>query len=305
MNIGQTDPRVRYITRGAGLTSFLTDSENVIVLSRRVQSAQSRDPLPAEQTVVRLKLDGARPSETFEGLEKSQAISNYFIGNDPSKWVTNVPRFREIRAAADPIPASIWSITETAGNWSMTFVSNPATIRIKFGFSIRAQKPRQWTLRKISSSKRRWEVSTQRKPIAYQEIGGKRREVKASYSVREGKIRFTLGAWDRNRELIIDPILEYSTYLGGRGDDFGYGIAVDLAGEAFVVGSTTSPDFPQANPLQGVSFGNPTAFVTKFNSTGTAPPPFHISGRRRRQRPSGRNCRGQYRERLYHRKYKQ
>ena len=98
LNVGQTDPRVRYITRGAGLTSFLTDVENVIVLTRRAQSARSRDPLPVEQTVVRLKFDGARPSKTFEGLEKSQAISNYFIGNDPSKWVTNVPRFREIRA---------------------------------------------------------------------------------------------------------------------------------------------------------------------------------------------------------------
>ena len=111
---------------------------------------------------------------------------------------------------------------------------------------------------------------TQRKPVAYQEIDGKRREVKASYSVREGKIRFTLGAWDRNRELIIDPILKYSTYLGGKNDDFGFGIAVDSTGEAFVVGSTTSIDFPLANPLPGANPGFPTAFVTKLNSTGSA-----------------------------------
>ncbi len=268
-NTGQSDPRVRFISRGSGLTSFLTDTENVIVLKRRAKSAQSREPLPVEEAVVRLKLDGARPPETFAGLEKSQGISNYFIGNDPSKWVTDVPHFQEIRASA--IYPGI----------DLVYYGNGR--QLEYDFRVRpGADPNQ--IRLLYSGTKAPAVDaqgnliletplgslTQRKPVAYQEIDGKRREVKASYSVRGGKIRFNLGAWDRNRELIIDPILEYSTFLGGNGDDFGYGIAVDSAGEAFVTGSTSSSDFPTTSAFQALASGFQPAFVTKFNSTGTA-----------------------------------
>jgi hypothetical protein len=64
--------------------------------------------------------------------------------------------------------------------------------------------------------------------------------------------------------------LVYSTYLGGSGDDFGDGIAVDGAGNAYVTGSTDSTDFPTANPLQATCAGVSDAFVTKLNAAGNA-----------------------------------
>ena len=100
-NRGQTDPRVYFLTRAAGMTSFLTDRENVIVLSRRKNIHDARNPQTTpeiEQTVVRMKLDGAMAPRGFEGLDKLESISNYFIGNVPSKWVTNVPNYRKVRA---------------------------------------------------------------------------------------------------------------------------------------------------------------------------------------------------------------
>ena len=72
----------------------------------------------------------------------------------------------------------------------------------------------------------------QRKPLVYQEINGERREVQASYSVRAGKVEFALANWDCKRDLVIDPVLEYSTYLGGTGTDQAFSIAVDSSGAA-------------------------------------------------------------------------
>jgi hypothetical protein len=79
-----------------------------------------------------------------------------------------------------------------------------------------------------------------------------------------------VGAYDPSRPLTIDPSLSYSTYLGGNGDDEGFGIAVDAAGNAYVTGDTSSPNFPTANPLQPGNGGGSDAFVAKLNPTGSA-----------------------------------
>src|SRR5215471_4074165 len=78
-NLGQTDPQVRFLTRAAGMTSFLTDRANVMVLSRRKPFPGANDPDKTpqiEQTVIRMKLDGAKAPQSFEGLEKLESISN-------------------------------------------------------------------------------------------------------------------------------------------------------------------------------------------------------------------------------------
>ena len=86
-NVGQFDPQVRYVTRGAGHTVFLTDTEAVMVMSRKDLSA-----------VVRMKLVGARQPAQWAGLEKLPGISNYFLGNDPKKWHTDVPNYARVEA---------------------------------------------------------------------------------------------------------------------------------------------------------------------------------------------------------------
>jgi hypothetical protein len=100
-NLGQTDPQVRFLTRASGMIAFLTDRENVMVLSRRKDTPDPRDPHKTpeiERTVVRMKLEGARSPQRFEGLDKAESISNYFIGNDPSKWRPNIPNYRKVHA---------------------------------------------------------------------------------------------------------------------------------------------------------------------------------------------------------------
>ena len=116
----------------------------------------------------------------------------------------------------------------------------------------------------------------QHKPIAYQEINGERKEVAANYKIQNPKskiqnrnVGFQIGEYDANQPLIIDPVLSYSTYLGGGADTFGTSIAVDASGSAYITGSTNALDFPTVNPFQSTTNGQ-AGFVTKLNPSGTA-----------------------------------
>ena len=115
----------------------------------------------------------------------------------------------------------------------------------------------------------------QRKPVIYQEVSGRRGEVSGGYVIKDGqRVGFHVAAYDTNRPLVIDPVLVYSTYLGGSGDDRGQGIAVDAAGNAYVTGFTVSTDFPTTLGAFQTTFGGAVdgvdAFVTKLNPTGSA-----------------------------------
>src|SRR6187549_3005616 len=92
-NLGRSDARVRFLTRAEGMTSFLTDSENVIVLSR------PKGKSAFEQAVVRMKFEGGRVPRRFDGLDKAESVSNYFIGSDPSKWRSGVPHYTRVKAS--------------------------------------------------------------------------------------------------------------------------------------------------------------------------------------------------------------
>jgi hypothetical protein len=119
-------------------------------------------------------------------------------------------------------------------------------------------------------------VVRQPKPFAYQEVAGARREVEAGYEVgADGRVRFAVGGYDPAHTLVIDPVLQYSTYLGGSGTDEGHGIAVDSSGSAYVCGHTRSANFPTANALDATLNGGGStftsdAFVAKLNPAGTA-----------------------------------
>jgi hypothetical protein len=105
------------------------------------------------------------------------------------------------------------------------------------------------------------------KPMAYQMMAGRRVAVEARYTLAGGdRVSLTLGRYDAAETLIIDPVLGYSTLLGGRGFDIGRGIAVDGLGNVYLTGSTSSADFPLAHPLATKSAlrGSANAFVIKL-----------------------------------------
>ncbi|MGH2543353.1 MAG: SBBP repeat-containing protein, partial [Ardenticatenaceae bacterium] len=109
----------------------------------------------------------------------------------------------------------------------------------------------------------------ERVPVAWQEIHGQRVAIDVGYALAaDGSIGFALGVYDPTYPLTIDPALVYSTYLGGNGGDLGNGIAVDSAGNYYLIGTTSSVNFPTANPLQGELSAYSDAFVTKLNAAG-------------------------------------
>jgi hypothetical protein len=176
-NLGQTDPQVRFLTRAAGMTSFLTDRENVMVLSRRKDTPDASDPDKTpeiEETVVRMKLDGAKAPRSFDGLEKLEAISNYFIGNIPSKWVTNVPNYRKVRAAG-VYPGIDLVYYGDGRKLEYDFVvrpgANPGIIRLAYEGADSMTPDQEGNLLIATGG----DTLLQRKPLVYQEVNGERR----------------------------------------------------------------------------------------------------------------------------------
>src|SRR6266498_3219904 len=108
------------------------------------------------------------------------------------------------------------------------------------------------------------------KPVAFQHFEGRRKDVSVRYVLKGHRVSFRLGAYNPHLPLVIDPVLVYSTPLGGSAGEFATGIAVDGSGNTYLTGQTQSVDFPTSNPIQSGFGGTADAFVVKLNSTGTA-----------------------------------
>jgi hypothetical protein len=285
-NKGQTDAQVEYMARGNGYTLFLT--ANDAVFSLRSSSAASRTstirrctelqaknlPKPRDihkdsTAVVRMQLAGANSLAKVSGSGQLPGTSNYFIGNDPSKWQKDVAHFARV-SYQDVYPGINLAFHGAQRQVEFDFVvaaaANPAPIGFHF---TGAQHIKTDDSGNLVVSSAAGDVLLH-KPVAYQEQNGQRQPVNAQFVLKaNNQVSFDIGNYDHNRALIIDPSVsyEYSTYLGGSSDDEGQGIAVDSTGAAYITGETASTNFPGAsNSLIGTA-GN--AFVTKISPDGS------------------------------------
>src|SRR3989475_8604880 len=276
-NDGQADPQVKFLSRGRGYTLFLTSTEAVLVL-REGESVRSvaGGPPPAKRekgkalrgTVLRMRFVGANPVPAVAGVGELPGKSSYFVGNDPKKWRANVPTYAKVEYR-DVYPGVNLVYYGNQRQLEYDFVvspgADPKAIPLAFdgvdGVAIDGLG--DLVLRADGGEVRL------RKPVVYQEQRGQRAVIPTRYVLKaERQVAFEVGAYDAMKPLIIDPVLAYSTYLGGTGGDQGSGIAVDVAGNAYVTGSTGSSDFPRT--AGAVGGGGVDAFVTKLNPTGTA-----------------------------------
>jgi len=267
-NQGQTDSQVKFLSRGAGYGLFLTPTEAVLTLKPSALSNQHSAKQMPGSAVLRMKLLNANPKTIVSGQDELPGKSNYFIGNDPKKWHTDVPQYAKVRYA------------KVYPGVDLVYYGNQRELEYDFVLQPGA-KPEAIRLGIEGASKLRLErgdlVLTSaagevrlRSPRIYQEVNGVRQEVRGGYVVTGKKeVGFRVSSYDRNRALVIDPSLAYSTYFGGSGDDGVRAVAVDTAGNAYVTGSTSSPDFPIVGALQNTYRGNVDAYVSKLNADGS------------------------------------
>lgn len=277
VNRGQTDAQVKFLSRTGKYTLFLTESETVLAIRsdirrRGVASAGDtrlpRTAVPIRGGVLRMKLNKANSSATVTGMDELSTKRNYFVGNDPTKWRTNVPTFAKVKYEG------IYSGIDLVyyGNQQQLeydFVVAPGADPRQIAFDIRGatrirRDAKGDLIFKIGEGEILWN-----NPVVYQVKDGMQQLVAARYLVTDSnRVRFQLAKYDPRRTLYIDPLI-YSTYLGGSESDTGTSIAVDSAGNAYVTGSTSSTNFPTINPLQSAYDGDQDAFVVKLNPAGS------------------------------------
>ena len=269
-NVGQVRGpearEVRYISRGSSYTLFLTSSEAVLVLGHSAPGA-------ASPVVLRMRLSGGNQIPTFSGLDPLSSKSNYFLGNDPAQWHTDVANFGRV-AAKGVYPGIDLVYHGNQGQLEYDFElapkADPKNIRFELegarGLRIDSQGD---LLVKVQGGELRFH-----RPVAYQKAEGGKQLVPVRYLLKgKNQVEFRLASYDPRQPLVIDPVLGYSTYLGGTSIDAGNGIAVAPDGSAFITGGTFSTYFPTANPLQPDAGGpndfSQDAFVSKISADGS------------------------------------
>jgi hypothetical protein len=273
-NQGQADPAVRFLTRGRGYGIFLTPTEAVMVLTPGASGAYPRRPgldgvSAAPPAVVRMRLVGADPRAAMSGAGELPGRHHYFRGG-PEHWRRDVPTFARVHYA-EVYPGVGLVFYGHEGELEYDFVvapgADPGVIELAFEGvrDLRLDGAGDLVVATATGDLRL------RRPVVYQDTDDGRRAIEGAFRLDGDRVRFRVAAWDRTRPLVIDPVLGYSTYLGGSATDQGLGIAVDSAGNAYVTGSTISSNFPVATTAPQRSLGGDAdVFVAKVDPSGSA-----------------------------------
>jgi hypothetical protein len=283
-NLGQADSRVRFLAGGDGYRLFLTDAEAVLALVR--------PGVVKSGPVLRMQFGrGAKPV-SVRGLGELPGRANWLIGSDPGRWRTDIPLYARVHYA-DVYPGIDLVFHGEGGRLEYDFVLSPGAdvraIRIALEG---AEKLTVDSHGDLLLSLPGGGTLRQRAPVAYQRHGLAMRRVPSRYvllgpdGASNPRFGFAVGAHDPALRLVIDPVLSYSSFLGGGGTgglDAAYGIAADRAGNAYVTGLTASSDFPGA----GGSVTSIDVFVTKVNASGSAIVYSTTLGGRDRERGNG------------------
>jgi uncharacterized protein (TIGR03437 family) len=349
-NAGQADGQVKFLSRGPGHSLSLTATEAVLQVWPEESKLRDHQRRSGDPAILRMKLAGSNPVPRIEGLEPLAGKSNYFIGNDTSKWRTNVPNYAKVRYG-EVYPGVDLVYHGDQRRLEYDFIvwpgADPKTVAMTFDGAEKLEVDSKGDLIVQTAGQQ----VVLHKPEIYQEVDGARQQISGGYLVADNRqVGFSVGAYDKNKALLIDPMivslgslggtsialdssgniyltgaaassmsatpgafqtgagggfcstgsrtspcrdafvakltpagaLIYATYLGGSSDDVGNGIAVDSAGNAYVVGNTASANFPAASPIQPASFrgcsasltyvpsGCTDAFVAKLSKGGDA-----------------------------------
>lgn len=279
MNRGQADASVQVIGRSPGATLFVKANEATIVVSShaRAEARTRGHRAPHESTssgtvtsAVRMAILGANPGAQLLASDPLAIHTNYVNGTDMTQWLSDVPSFATVKYER-VYPGIDLVYHARDGQLEYDFVvapgADPHAIELRFDgpTAVDIDAHGDLVLRTAAGDIHK------RRPVMYQESAdGDRRPVEGGYAMSaDGRVAFDVGSYDAALPLVIDPVIAYSTFLGGTGDDDGRRIAVDIQGNAYVIGNTDSTNFPAtAGAAQTIPGGSQDVFVTKYSSTG-------------------------------------
>lgn len=288
-NHGQTAPQIKFISRGLGYTLALTTTEAVLISTRPDVPArgETTEEILGQGKVhksntnrlvvpraLHMRLVGANPTPKVTGLDVLTGKIYYARGNDPEKWLTHIPTYARVKYE-DVYKGIDLIYYASQGLLEYDFVvapgADPRLIRLEFEGADKLSLDNQGNLVLRTPA---GEI-LQHAPRLYQEINGARRSIVGRYELTaKNEVVFRVDAYDVREHLIIDPMLRFSTYLGGSATDEGKAVAVDKNGNVYIAGKSHSRDFLQDALSQAKKepfhkyMGHNDCFVTKLDPQG-------------------------------------
>ena len=262
-NQGQTAPQVKYLAHGAGYGLFLTADETVLSLRRSAAKGQ-----PSPSSVIRMRLDEANSTAQVSAAQPLPGKSSYFIGNDPSKWRRDIPQFGRVEyTSVYPGVDLVYYGHEGQLEYDFRVAPGADSSQIALSFNGASAHIDAGNSGDLILSTANGDVHFHA-PHIYQpatdNAGNAEKTITGSFrQLADNKIGFNIGNYDRGRELVIDPTLSYSTYLGGSGTEGFVHVAVDSSLNIYLTGATNSTNFPVTNG--STLAGTQNLFISKIN----------------------------------------
>jgi hypothetical protein len=271
-NVGQAAPGVRFVGMEGGATVLFARTQVALAFSSTRRAGTQAALRDAGSGLLRIRFVGADASGNIVAKARLDGVSNYLIGRDPSGWLTNVPRFGRI-VYEHPYPGVTVAFYGNVANeleYDVTVApgADPSIVRI----GVKGESALGLTADGSLVVRMHGNRVVLPAPRIYQSQGGRRVPVEGRYRLMpHGLVGFDLARFDRRLPVVIDPRIEYSTYLGGSGDDLPeFQMALDRSGHAYACGDTRSPDFPVTGGAFDTELGGvQDAFVSKFSRDGT------------------------------------
>ena len=280
-NHGQTDRAVKFLSRGSGYSLFLTPTAAVLRLEnaerrsgnerKEASVADSGKARNLKSSVVHMNFAGANPAPRVVGVDELPGKSNYFIGNNPAKWRPGVSNYAKVKyEKIYPGVDLVMYGNQRQIEYDFVVAPGADSNRIRLSFAgagrIYVESSGGDLILNVGDGKVR-----QRAPVIYQETDQGKQFVAGRYVLRgKNEVGFEIESYDRTKPLVIDPVLVYSTFVGGSAREYATGLTVDPDGNAYLTGVTFSTDFPTTPGAYQTSLVSGDGFITKLDPTGSA-----------------------------------